>query len=51
MGGGSLWRSVARAVGAAAPTVAVTTNAAYCHCAPPPNAYPDREELRVNAKP
>jgi len=40
MGGGSLWRSVARAVGAAAPTVAVTTNAAYCHCAPPPNASP-----------
>lgn len=31
MGGGTLWRSVARAVGAAAPTVAVTANAAYCH--------------------
>ena len=29
MGGGTLWRSVARAVGAAAPTVAAT-NAVYC---------------------
>lgn len=30
MGGGTLWRSVARAVGAAAPTVAVTANTAFC---------------------
>jgi hypothetical protein len=41
MGGGTLWRSVARAVGAAAPTVAATTvaatNAAYCSaCAATP---------------
>lgn len=41
MGGGTLWRSVARAVGAAAPTVAVTTNAAYCSaCTAAPTASP-----------
>ncbi|KAG0625537.1 hypothetical protein M758_2G063300 [Ceratodon purpureus] len=30
MGGGTLWRSVARAVGAAAPTVAVTASTVHC---------------------
>jgi hypothetical protein len=30
MRGGTLWRSMARAVGAVAPTVAVTTSAAHC---------------------
>ena len=41
MGGGTLWRSVARAVGAAAPTVAVTTNAAFCSaCSAAPTASP-----------
>jgi hypothetical protein len=41
MGGGTLWRSVARAVGAAAPTVAVTTSAAHCAaCSAAPMASP-----------
>ncbi|XP_024368679.1 uncharacterized protein [Physcomitrium patens] len=39
MGGGTLWKNVARAVGAAAPTVALTPTAAHCSaCTATPTA-------------